>query len=131
MTHEEIKIVELFQKCADARLPNDFTERLLSRISERLTTNPPRVSFKRAFARFTLIAASLTLLLGFVPNVFEHSLDTRPAASTAREDVIRAAMPEPPQEGQLSALAILGFCREAIRRRVQFLLSRGRKREEE
>lgn len=133
MTDDEMKIVEAFGKCADARLPDDFADRLVKRIrtgkdpegeKSPLIPQPHPSSLHLA-----LVAASLTLLLGFVPNVLDTSSD-RPTPIVAHCDEIRPASRTLPQDGQLNTLAFLGFCREAIRRRVRMFLLRNRKRED-
>lgn len=129
MTEDEKKIVDVFRKCADVRLSDGFADRLVRHIREK-GAKPEAKTIKAVFARIAFVAASLTLVLGFVPN----ALDTRTAdkaAQVARHDVIRPVNHTQPQDGQLNALAFLGFCREMIRRRVRPLAERLRKREDE
>ena len=132
MTEDEKKIVEAFGKCADARLPDDFADRLVSRIREKSQPSPATKHQvpSTILTRIALIAASLTLLLGFVPNVLEPRTG-KDAALVAHYDEIRPANHTLPQDNQLNALAFLGFCREIIRRRVKPLVQRFRKREDE
>ena len=130
MTDEDTRIEKVLQKCADARLPEGFADRLVKRIRENKESEERKTSLKSGFARFALVAASMTLLLGFVPGVLDHAPDGQDRIA-AHGDEIRAVNPTSPQDCQLSALAFLGFCREAIRRRMRSLLVRSRKREEE
>lgn len=130
MTNEETKVVEAFQKCANVRLPDDFADRLVKHIREDKGLTEQKTSLKTVFARIALVAASLTLLLGFVPDAFDDSSNSR-TENVAHCDEIRPVNPALPQDSQLNALAFLGFCREAIRRRMRTLLTRSRKREEE
>lgn len=130
MTDEDTRIEKVLRKCADARLPEGFADRLVKRIRENKESEERKTSLKSGFARIALVAASMTLLLGFVPGVLDHATD-RQARVAAHGDEIRAVNPTSPQDCQLSALAFLGFCREAIRRRMRSLLVRSRKREEE
>lgn len=130
MTDEDAKIEKALKKCADAHLPDDFADRLVKRIRESKEGEEKKSSLRSVFVRIALVAASLTLLLGFVPGVFDRSPDGRTQAA-AHCDEIRAVDPTLPQDSQLDVLAFLGFCREVIRRRARSLLVRGRKREEE
>ena len=130
MTDEDTRIEKALRKCADARLPEGFAERLVKRIRENKESEERKTSLKSGFARIALVAASMTLLLGFVPGVLDHA-PARQARVAAHGDEIRAVNPTSPQDCQLNALAFLGFCREAIRRRMRSLLVRSRKREEE
>ena len=129
MTEDEKKAVETFRKCADARLPDDFADRLVRRVLEG-DGKPETKAIKTVFARIALVAASLTLVLGFVPNVLETRTD-KDAALVVWCDEIRPVSHTLPQDNQLSALGFLGFCREMIRRRVKPLVERLRKREDE
>ena len=82
-------------------------------------------------ARVVLVAASVTLLLGFVPTVFDHS-DEGGDARVAQCDSIRPSDPNRvPSDFQLTGIALFGFCREAIRRRVKPLVRCFCKRREE
>lgn len=128
--NEETKVVEAFQRCADVRLPEDFADRLVQRVRESKAAEGKETSIKTVFARIALVAASLTMLLGFVPNVLNQPSD-RHAAIVAHFDEIRPVSHTAPQDSQLTTLAFLGFCREVIRRRVRSLLVRSRKREDE
>ena len=130
MTDEDSKIETALRKCADVHLPDDFAERLVKRIRESRECEEKKTSLKSVFTRIALIAASLMLLLGFVPGVLDHT-SNRKTQVVAHCDEIRAVNPMLPQDSQLNALAFLGFCREVIRRRVRALLVRRRKREEE
>ena len=129
VTNEDTKIEEAFKKCADVRLPADFADRLVKRVQADRKRRR-KASVKSDFIRIALVAASLTLLLGFVPGVLDRSRDRRTEIAV-HCDEIRAAGATLPQDSQLNALAFLGFCREVIRRRVRPLLARGRRREEE
>ena len=130
MTDEDAKIEKALKKCADAHLPDDFADRLVKRIRESKEREEKKTSLKSVFTRIALVAASLTLLLGFVPGVIDRSSDGR-TQTAAHCDEIRAVNPTLPQDSQLNALVFLGLCRDIIRRRVRSLLVRGRKREEE
>lgn len=130
MTDEETKIAEAFRTCSNVRLPDDFADRLVERIRECKECEARKTPLKTVFTRIALVAASLTLLLGFVPSVLDTASD-RPTQIIACADEIRPARQTHPEDSQLNALAILGFCREAIRRRVRTLLERSRKREDE
>lgn len=125
---EELKIAGAFGKCADVRLPDDFADRLVERIRRNESGEAKMKNGKTVFVRGILAAASLTMLLGFVPIMLERPIDTRAEAVSHRSE-IRAERNPPPQDGQFSALAFLGFCREVIRRRVRPLLSRRREEE--
>ena len=129
MTGDEKKVAEAFRKCADVRLPDDFADRLACRIREKEERRKSE-SFRSAFARIALVAASLALLLGFVPNMMETRTDWG-AAPAAHGDEIRPAAHTLPQDSQLNALALLGLCHEAIRRRVKPLVNRFRRRKDE
>ena len=129
MKDEEKKVEEAFQTCANVRLPDDFADRLVTRIRESKESEGKNVSIRTVFARIALVAASLTLLLGFVPNVLDQSSDR--SEIVAHCDEIRPANQTVPQDSHLTTLTFLGFCREAIRRRVRSLLVRSRKREDE
>ena len=129
MKDEEKKVEEAFLTCANVRLPDDFADRLVTRIRESKESEGKNVSIRTVFARIALVAASLTLLLGFVPNVLDQSSDR--SEIVAHCDEIRPATQTVPQDSHLTTLAFLGFCREAIRRRVRSLLVRSRKREDE
>lgn len=130
MTDEDAEMENTLRTCADAHLPDDFADRLVKRVREGGECEEKKQSLKAAFARIALVAASLILLLGFVPGALDHASGRREQA-VARCDEIRATNPTLPQDCQLNALAFLGFCREVIRRRVRSLLARSRKREEE
>lgn len=130
MTDEDNKIEKALRKCADVHLPDDFADRLVKRIRESRECEEKKTSLKSVFTRIALIAASLTLLLGFVNGAIGYASNGQ-AQVVAHGDEIRAVNPMLPQDSQLNALAFLGFCREVIRRRVRYLLVRSRKREEE
>lgn len=127
MTEDEKRIAEAVRKCVDARLPDDFADRLVKRIRESKRKTKP---LKTVFARMVLIAASLTLLLGFVSNAGNSSSE-RSSEIVAQFDEIRPADHTLPQDSQLNALALLGFCREVIRRRTKLLSELFRRREGE
>lgn len=127
MTEDEKRIAEAVRKCVDARLPDDFADRLVKRIRESKRKTKP---LKTVFARMVLIAASLTLLLGFVSNAGNSSSE-RSSEIVAQFDEIRPADHTLPQDSQLNALALLGFCREVIRRRTKLLSELFRRREDE
>lgn len=131
MTDEDAKIEDALRTCADVQLPDDFADRLVKRIRDRgAHEDEKKTPGGTVFARIALVAASLTLLLGFVPGALDRSSGQR-MQSAVPCDEIRAMDPALPQDSQLNALAFLGFCREVIRRRVRSFLERGRKREEE
>lgn len=130
MTDEDNKIEKALRKCAGVHLPEDFADRLVKRIRESRVCEEKKTSLKSVFTRIALVAASLTLLLGFIPGAFDHP-SNRQAQVVAHCDEIRAVDPMLPQDSQLNALAFLGFCREVIRRRVRSLFVRSRKREED
>ena len=131
MTDDEKKLAEAIRRSVDARLPEDFADRLVQRIREGDESPRDRGVLGKGLARVVLVAASVTLLLGFVPTVFDHS-DTERNARVAQCDSIRPSDPNGvPSDFQLNGLALFGFCREAIRRRVKPLLVRSRKREDE
>lgn len=132
MTGEEARIEEVLKRCVNVHLPDDFADRLVERIQESRKPAEKKSSIKSAFVRIALVAASLTLLLGFVPRVLDRSPGDRTEV-VAHCDEIRSTAPVSPQDNQMNALALLGFCREVIRRRVRSLLVcvRSRKREEE
>ena len=141
MTEDEKKIVEAIRRSVDVRLPEEFADRLVQRIREE---KKDASSFAKAtedrkdhgvlgrgLARVVLVAASVTLLLGFVPTVFDHS-DAEREARVAQCDSIRPSDPNRmPSDFQLNGLALFGFCREAIRRRVKPLMQCFCKRREE
>lgn len=122
MTEDEKKIAEAIRKSVDVRLPEDFADRLVQRIREGEKDSRDRGVLGKGLARVVLVAASVTLLLGFVPGVFERDdagLDVR----IVHFDEIRPTDPNRmPSDFQLTGLAMFGFCREAIRRRVKPLV---------
>ena len=129
MTEDEKKIAEAIRKSVDVRLPEDFADRLVRRIREEKKGCPGVLG--KGLARIVLVAASVTLLLGFVPTVFDHSDEGRDAR-VAQCDSIRPSDPNRmPSDFQLNGLALFGFCREAIRRRVKPLVRCFCKRREE
>ena len=131
MTEDEKKIAEAIRRSVDVRLPEDFADRLVQRIREGKKDAKDRGVLGRGLARVVLVAASVTLLLGFVPTVFDHS-DAERDARVAQCDSIRPSDPNRmPSDFQLNGLALFGFCREAIRRRVKPLVQRFCKRKDE
>ena len=71
------------------------------------------------------------MLLGFVPTVFERN-DADRDVRIVHFDEIRPSDPNRvPSDFQLTGLALFGFCREAIRRRVKPLVQCFCKRREE
>ena len=131
MTEDEKKIAEAIRRSVDVRLPEGFSDRLVQRIREGKKDVKDRGVLGRGLARVVLVAASVTLLLGFVPTVFDHS-DAERDARVAQCDSIRPSDPNRmPSDFQLNGLALFGFCREAIRRRVKPLVQCFCKRREE
>ena len=132
MTEDEKKIAEAIRRSVDVRLPEGFADRLVQRICEGQENSRDRGVLGKGLARVVLVAASVTLLLGFVPTVFDHS-DAGRDARVVQCDSIRPTDPNRvPSDFQLNGLALFGFCREAIRRRVKPLVQCfcKRKREE-
>ena len=122
MTDDEKKIAEAIRRSADARLPEGFADRLVQRIREGEKDSRDRGVLGKGLARVVLVAASVTLLLGFVPTVFDHS-DAGREVRVVQCDAIRPSDPNGmPSDFQLNGLALFGFCREAIRRRVKPLV---------
>ena len=123
MTDDEKKIAEAIRRSVDdARLPEDFADRLVQRLREGKKDATDRGVLGRGLARVVLVAASVTLLLGFVPTVFDHS-DEGCDARVAQCDSIRPSdSNRMPSDFQLTGFAMFGFCREAIRRRVKPLV---------
>ena len=131
MTEDEQKIAEAIRRSVDVRLPEDFADRLVQRIREGKKNPRDRGVLGKGLARVVLVAASVTLLLGFVPDVFERN-DAGRDVRIVHFDEIRPSDPNRvPSDFQLTGLAMFGFCREAIRRRVKSILVRSRKREDE
>ena len=133
MTEDEKKIAEAIRRSVEVRLPEDFADRLVQRIREGEKNPRDRGVLGKGLARVVLVAASVTLLLGFVPTVFDHS-DAGRDARVVQCDSIRPSDPNGvPSDFQLNGLALFGFCREAIRRRVKPLVQCfcKRKREDE
>ena len=131
MTEEEKKIAEAIRRSVDVRLPEDFADRLVQRIREGKKDAKDRGVLGRGLARAVLVAASVTLLLGFVPTVFERD-DAGRDVRIVHFDEIRPSDPNRmPSDFQLNGLALFGFCREAIRRRVKPLVQCFFKRREE
>lgn len=131
MTEDEKKIAEAIRKSVDVRLPEDFADRLVQRIREGKKDVKDHGVLCKGLARVVLVAASVTLLLGFVPTVFDHSEEGREVL-VAKCDTIRPSEPNRmPSDFQLNGLALFGFCREAIRRRVKPLVQCFCKRREE
>ena len=131
MTEDEKKIAEAIRKSVDVRLPEDFADRLVQRIREGKKDAKDRGVLGRGLARVVLVAASVTLLLGFVPTVFERD-DAGRDVRIVHFDEIRPSDPNRmPSDFQLTGLALFGFCREAIRRCVKPLVQCFCKRREE
>ena len=133
MTEDEKKIAEAIRRSVDVRLPEGFADRLVRRIREGEKDAKDCGVLGKGLARVVLVAASVTLLLGFVPVVFERD-DAGRDARVAQCDSIRPSDPNRmPSDFQLNGLALFGFCREAIRRRVKPLVQCfcKRKREDE
>ena len=122
MTEDEKKIAEAIRRSVDVRLPEDFADRLVQRIREEKKDVKDHGVLGKGLARVVLVAASVTLLLGFVPGVFEHD-DAGRDVRIVHFDEIRPSDPNRmPSDFQLTGLALFGFCREAIRRRVKPLV---------
>lgn len=121
MTEKEQKLAAAFRRAADARLPKDFADRLVRRINATKGKN---------LARMALLAASLTMLFGFVP-VMMPDCTTENGASAVCHDSLRPGGGSRRPADALDGWAFLGFCHEALRRRVRTLLERYRRREEE
>ena len=132
MTEDEKKIAEAIRRSIDdVRLPEDFADRLVQRIREEKNDSQARGVLGKGLARVVLVAASVTLLLGFVPTVFDHSEEGR-EVRVANCDTIRPSDPNKvPSDFQLNGLALFGFCREVIRRRVKPLVRCFCKRKDE
>ena len=131
MTEDEKKIAEAIRKSVDVRLPEDFADRLVQRIREGKKDVKDHGVLGKGLARIVLVAASVTLLLGFVPTVFERD-DAGRDVRIVHFDEIRPSDPNRmPSDFQLNGLALFGFCREAIRRRVKPLVQCFCKRREE
>ena len=131
MTEDEKKIAEAIRRSVDVRLPEDFADRLVQRIREGKKDVKDHGVLGKGLVRVVLVAASVTLLLGFVPTVFERN-DADRDVRIVHFDEIRPSDPNRmPSDFQLNGLALFGFCREAIRRRVKSILVRSRKREDE
>ena len=131
MTEDEKKIAEAIRRSVDVRLPEDFADRLVQRIREGGKNPRDRGVLGKGLARVVLVAASVTLLLGFVPGVFDRN-DAGRDVRIVHFDEIRPTDPNRmPSDFQLTGLALFGFCREAIRRRVKPLVQCFCKRREE
>ena len=131
MTEDEKKIAEAIRKSVDLRLPEDFADRLVQRIREGKKDVKDHGVLGKGLARVVLVAASVTLLLGFVPTVFERD-DAGRDVRIVHFDEIRPSDPNRmPSDFQLNGLALFGFCREAIRRRVKPLVQSFCKRKDE
>ena len=131
MTEDEKKIAEAIRRSVDVRLPEDFADRLVRRFREGEKNPRDRGVLGKGLARVVLVAASVTLLLGFVPGVFERD-DAGRDVRIVHFDEIRPTDPNRmPSDFQLNGLALFGFCREAIRRRVKPLVQCFCKRREE
>ena len=131
MTEDEKKIAEAIRRSVDVRLPEDFADRLVQRIREGKKDAKDHGVLGKGLARVVLVAASVTLLLGFVPGVFERD-DAGRDVRIVHFDEIRPVDPNRvPSDFQLTGLALFGFCREAIRRRVKPLVQCFCKRKDE
>ena len=131
MTEDEKKLAEVIRRSVDVCLPEDFADRLVQRIREGKKNPRDRGVLGKGLARVVLVAASVTLLLGFVPTVFERN-DTGRDVRIVHFDEIRPSDPNRvPSDFQLTGLALFGFCREAIRRRAKPLVRCFCKRREE
>ena len=131
MTDDEKMIAEAIRRSVDVRLPEDFADRLVQRIREGKKNPRDRGVLGKGLARVVLVAASVTLLLGFVPTVFDHS-DAGREVRVVQCDAIRPSDPNGvPSDFQLNGLALFGFCREAIRRRAKPLVQCFCKRKDE
>ena len=131
MTEDEKKIAEAIRRSVNVRLPEDFADRLVQRIREGKKNAKDRGVLGRGLARVVLVAASVTLLLGFVPTVFERD-DAERDVRIVHFDEIRPSDPNGiPSDFQLNGLALFGFCREVIRRRVKPLVRCFCKRKDE
>ena len=131
MTEDEKKIAEAIRRSVDVRLPEDFADRLVQRIRKGKKDSRDCGVLGRGLARVVLVAASVTLLLGFVPGVFDRN-DAGRDVRIVHFDEIRPSDPNRiPSDFQLNGLALFGFCREAIRRRVKPLVRCFCKRREE
>ena len=129
MTDDEKKIAEAIRRSVDVRLPEDFADRLVQRIREGKKGDPGVLG--KGLARVVLVVASVTLLLGSVPTVFDHS-DAKREVRVAQRDTIRPSDSNGmPSDFQLNGLALFGFCCEAIRRRVKPLVQFFCKRKDE
>ena len=131
MTEDEKKIAEAIRRSVDVRLPEDFADRLVQRIREGKKDSCDRGVLGKGLARVVLVAASVTLLLGFVPGVFERDDAGRDVRIVHFDEIRPTDTNRMPSDFQLTGLALFGFCREAIRRRVKSILVRSRKREYE
>lgn len=131
MTDDENKIAEAIRKSADVRLPEDFADRLVQRIREEKKDSRDRGVLGKGLARVVLVAASVTLLLGFVPGVFERNDVGRDVRIVHFDKICPADPNRVPADFKLTGFAMFGFCREAIRRRVKPLVQCFCKRREE
>ena len=121
---DDVKTAELFKKCADRKLPDDFADRLLSRIKAEEKASG---RFSHRLGQIALLAASITLLCGFVPGLV-RDMRQDPAQTVMHVDGIQPARHALP-ESELTGWAMLGLCREVIRRRVRPLFQCFRRRE--
>ena len=131
MTDDEKKIAEAIRRSVDVRLPEDFADRLVQRIREGKKDVKDHSVLGKGLARVVLVAASVTLLLGFVPGVFERNDAGRDVRIVHFDEIRPTAPNRMPSDFQLTGLALFGFCREAIRRRVKPLVQCFCKRREE
>ena len=131
MTNDEKKIAEAIRMSVDVSLSEDFSDRLVRRICEGKKDPRDCGVLGKGLARVVLVAASVTLLLGFVPTVFERN-DAGRDIRVVHFDEIRPSDPNRvPSDFQLNGFALFGFCREVIRRRVKPLVRCFCKRKDE
>ena len=131
MTDDEKKIAEAIRRSVDVRLPEGFADLLVQRIREGKKDAKDHGVLGKGLARVVLVAASVTLLLGFVPGVFDRP-DVGRDARVVHCDAIRPVNPNRmPSDSQLTGLALFGFCREVIRCRVKPLVRCFCKRKDE
>ena len=122
MTEDEKKIAEAIRRSVDVCLPEDFADRFVQRIREERKDSRDRGVLGKGLARVVLVAASVTLLLGFVPTVFERNDAGRDVRIVHFDEIHPSDPNRVPSDFQLNGLALFGFCREAIRRRVKPLV---------
>lgn len=138
MTEGEKRIADALRACGEVHLPDDFADRLVARLRAREdetssaegTPTKPVKGHLNPFARIVLLAASVTLLLGFVPIVFEARTPKGEQVAQTCDQLRSVERPSHP-ENKLTGWMILGFCREAFRRRVKPFLQRTRRRKDD